>query len=75
MNTSSHAVLYLVGMPLQHSYNIPMPYLSHSYVLFTLDKLIVDNYIIVYLHSGAPRHSMPSLSILHKFYEMVDHRY
>lgn len=52
-----------------------MSHLSRSYVLFTLDKLIVDNYIIVYLHSGAPRHSMPSVSILHKFYEMVDRRY
>jgi len=52
-----------------------MSNLSRSYVLFTLDRLIVDNYIIVYLHSGAPRHSMPSVSILHKFYEMVDRRY
>ena len=48
--------------------------LPHSYVLSVLDKLVVDKYVIVYLHSGAPRHSMPSVAILHKFYKMVDRR-
>ena len=39
-----------------------------------VQRLVVDDYIIVYLHSGAPRHSMPSLSMFHKFYSMVDRR-
>ena len=39
-----------------------------------LDKLIVDSYSIVYLHSGAPRNSMPSIAVLHKFYKNIDRR-
>lgn len=34
----------------------------------------MDDYVIVYLHSGAPQHSMPSVSFFHKFYRTVDHR-
>lgn len=34
----------------------------------------MDNYVIVYLHSGAPQHSMPPVSLLHKFYRIVDRR-
>lgn len=39
-----------------------------------LDKLVMDEYIIVYLHSGAPHNSMPSIRVFHKFYKMVDRR-
>lgn len=34
----------------------------------------MDDYVIVYLHSGAPHHSMPAVSLLHKFYRIVDRR-
>ena len=40
-----------------------------------VQRIVVDDYIIVYLHSGAPRHSMPSIPLFHKFYRMVDRRY
>ncbi len=46
----------------------------HSYVLSVLDKLIVDDYTIVYLHSGAPRNSIPSLPMLHRFYKSIDRK-
>ena len=46
-----------------------------SYVMSVVQGLVVDEYVIIYLHSGAPQHSMPSLSTFHKFYHMVDHRW
>ena len=49
--------------------------ISCSYVLSVLDQLIVDDYTIVYLHSGAPRNSFPSIPVLHRFYKNIDRRY
>ena len=46
-----------------------------SYMMSVVQGLVVDEYVIVYLHSGAPQHSMPSLSTFHAFYHMVDHRW
>ena len=45
-----------------------------SYVLSVVDRLVVDDYTIVYLHSGAPQHSMPSIAVFHKFYKVIDRR-
>jgi hypothetical protein len=45
------------------------------YILSILDKLVVDDYVIVYLHSGAPRNSIPGIQWFHRFYKMVDRRY
>lgn len=44
------------------------------YVLSVVDKLVVDDYVIVYLHSGAPRNSMPGIQWFHRFYRMIDRR-
>jgi hypothetical protein len=44
------------------------------YILSILDKLVVDDYVIVYLHSGAPRNSIPGIQWFHRFYKMVDRR-
>ena len=46
-----------------------------SYVLSVVEKLVVDDYVIVYLHSGAPRNSMPGIQWFHRFYRMIDRRY
>ncbi len=46
-----------------------------SYVLSVVEKLVVDDYVLVYLHSGAPRNSMPGIQWFHKFYRMIDRRY
>ncbi len=46
-----------------------------SYVLSVVDKLVVDDYVLVYMHSGAPRNSMPGLQWFHKFYRMIDRRW
>ncbi len=43
-------------------------------MLSMVDKLIVDDYMIVYFHSGAPRRSMPSAPMLLKLYKMIDRR-
>ena len=60
---------------LPHCYLYPSFSLSHSYVLSVVDKLVVDDYVIVYLHSGAPRNSMPGIQWFHRFYRMIDRRY
>jgi prune family protein 2 len=44
------------------------------YIGSVVQRLVVDDYQLVYLHSGAPQHSMPSFSLLRKFYHMLDHR-
>ncbi|XP_011404648.2 PREDICTED: protein prune homolog [Amphimedon queenslandica] len=44
------------------------------YVLSVVEKLVVDDYVIVYLHSGAPRNSMPGIQWFHRFYRMIDRR-
>ena len=49
-------------------------YVLYSYVMSVLDRIIVDQYMIVYLHSGAPPNSRPSLQLLRRFYELVDRR-
>lgn len=45
-----------------------------SYVLSVVEKLVVDDYVIVYLHSGAPRNSMPGIQWFHRFYRIIDRR-
>ncbi len=46
----------------------------YSYMMSVLERIIVDQYIIVYLHSGAPPNSRPSLQLLRRFYDLVDKR-
>ena len=45
-----------------------------SYVLSVLEQIIVEGYIVVYLHYTTPQNSLPGMSVFHKFYKMVDRR-
>ncbi|XP_063227835.1 uncharacterized protein LOC134533943 isoform X2 [Bacillus rossius redtenbacheri] len=44
------------------------------YVLTTLDQLITEDYVLVYLHGATPRGSMPTFSWLKRCYQMIDRR-
>ncbi|XP_045599400.2 uncharacterized protein [Procambarus clarkii] len=44
------------------------------YVLSTLEQLIADDYILVYLAGGTPRTSVPSFHWLKRAYQMIDRK-
>eukprot|EP00731_Ephydatia_muelleri_P017798 Em0010g896a len=44
------------------------------YILSVLEQIVVDGYIVVYLHYSTPQNSLPGMSVFHKFYKMVDRR-
>ncbi|XP_013781538.1 protein prune homolog 2-like isoform X2 [Limulus polyphemus] len=44
------------------------------YVLSTLDQLIADDYILVYLHGATQRSNMPGFGWLKRCYHMIDRR-
>nr|CAD7596957.1 unnamed protein product [Timema genevievae] len=49
---------------------VPVP----RYVLTTLDELITDDYVLVYLHGATSRGCMPTFSWLKRCYQMIDRR-
>ncbi|KAH7945448.1 hypothetical protein HPB49_010948 [Dermacentor silvarum] len=44
------------------------------YVLSTLDQLVVENYVLIYLHGATERSKMPSFGWLKRCYQMIDRR-
>ncbi|XP_042232083.1 protein prune homolog 2-like isoform X7 [Homarus americanus] len=44
------------------------------YVLTTLDQLIAEDYVLVYLHGATTRGNMPSFAWLKRCYQMIDRR-
>ena len=48
----------------------PLP----RYVLATLDELVSEEYVLVYLHGGASSASSPTFSWLRRAYQLVDRR-
>ncbi|MCL4147299.1 UNVERIFIED_CONTAM: hypothetical protein GTU68_021866 [Idotea baltica] len=44
------------------------------YVLTTLDQLIGEDYVLVYLHGATTRGNMPSFAWLKRCYQMIDRR-
>ncbi|KAG1693479.1 Protein prune 2 [Nymphon striatum] len=44
------------------------------YVLTTLDALVAEDYILVYLHGATQRSNMPSFGWLKRCYQMIDRR-
>ncbi|KAF4522814.1 hypothetical protein B566_EDAN008075 [Ephemera danica] len=49
-------------------------YLPDRYVLTTLDQLVAENYVLVYLHGATARSCMPSFGWLKRCYHMIDRR-
>ncbi|XP_065578138.1 protein prune homolog 2-like isoform X2 [Artemia franciscana] len=44
------------------------------YVLITLDALVAEDYILVYLHGATPRSCMPTMGWIRRCYQLVDRR-
>ncbi|XP_076045091.1 protein prune homolog 2-like [Oratosquilla oratoria] len=44
------------------------------YVLTTLDQLIAEDYVLLYLHGATTRANMPSFAWLKRCYQMIDRR-
>ncbi|XP_077562473.1 uncharacterized protein LOC144178467 isoform X4 [Haemaphysalis longicornis] len=44
------------------------------YVLSTLDQLVAENYVLLYLHGATERSKMPSFGWLKRCYQMIDRR-
>ncbi|CAM1313122.1 ARF4 (predicted) [Pycnogonum litorale] len=44
------------------------------YVLTTLDTLVAEDYILIYLHGATQRSNMPSFGWLKRCYQMIDRR-
>ncbi|XP_060083778.1 protein prune homolog 2-like [Ylistrum balloti] len=57
----------------QKDYNYIMDNLF-LYVVSTLERLVAEDYMIVYFHGATPRRQMPSFSWLKKCYQMIDRR-
>ncbi|KAJ0170120.1 hypothetical protein K1T71_014048 [Dendrolimus kikuchii] len=44
------------------------------YVIWTLERLVTEEYILVYLHGSAGRRRLPSFHWLHECYKLIDRR-
>lgn len=48
---------------------------SHTrYVVKTLEQLVTDDYVLVYMHGGASRHNAPQFTWLKSCYQLLDRR-
>lgn len=45
------------------------------YVVSSLEMLVAEDYLIIYMNGGTPRSKMPGISWLKKCYQMIDRRY
>ncbi|XP_037296084.1 protein prune homolog 2-like isoform X1 [Manduca sexta] len=44
------------------------------YVIWTLERLVTDEYVLVYLHGSAGRRRLPTFHWLHECYKLIDRR-
>ncbi|XP_034838576.1 protein prune homolog 2 isoform X1 [Maniola hyperantus] len=44
------------------------------YVMWSLERLVTDEYILIYLHGSAGRRRLPTIPWLHECYKLVDRR-
>lgn len=44
------------------------------YVIVTLDELVAEDYVLIYLHGATERSNMPSFGWLKRCYQMIDRR-
>lgn len=51
-----------------------VPSLSHRYVIKTLEQFVTEDYILIYLHGGSNRSTVPPLPWLKKCYHLLDRR-
>lgn len=49
--------------------------LSYRYVVSSLEMLVAEDYLIIYMNGATPRSKMPGISWLKKCYQMIDRRW
>ncbi|KAK7080480.1 Protein prune 2 [Halocaridina rubra] len=77
LGENQHAVIVICACQLpdrsRRDYNYVMDNLF-LYVLSTLEQLIADDYILVYLAGGTPKSHMPTFHWLKRAYQMIDRK-
>lgn len=66
----SNASVHSLPLPLNHT---EPPTLR--YVVSSLEMLVAEDYLIIYMNGGTPRSKMPGIGWLKKCYQMIDRRY
>ncbi|KAF8786403.1 protein prune homolog 2-like isoform X2 [Argiope bruennichi] len=76
-NSSGHAIIIFSACYLPDRSRKDYEYVMDNlflYVITTLDELVADDYILVYLHGATERSNMPSFGWLKRCYQMIDRR-
>ncbi|XP_068217354.1 uncharacterized protein [Palaemon carinicauda] len=77
LGDTQHAVIVICACQLpdrsRRDYNYVMDNLF-LYVLSTLEQLIADDYVLVYLAGGTPKSHMPNFHWLKRAYQMIDRK-
>lgn len=78
LNAGSHnAIIVFSACFLPHHGRVDYNYVMDNlffYVLLTLDQLVTEDYVLVYLHGGTAKDCMPTFSWLKRCYQMIDRR-
>ncbi|XP_075224606.1 protein prune homolog 2 [Lycorma delicatula] len=78
LNAGSHnAIIVFSACFLPHHGRVDYNYVMDNlffYVLSTLDQLITEDYVLVYLHGGTAKDCMPTFSWLKRCYQMIDRK-
>lgn len=75
-SSSSCLPIHLTEIP-----QLTPPLLNHThpptlrYVVSSLEMLVAEDYLIIYMNGGTPRSKMPGIGWLKKCYQMIDRRY
>lgn len=62
------------GLPNSAPVSVPPPTPVSRYVISSLELLVAEDYMIVYLNGATPRRRMPGIGWLKKCYQMIDRR-
>lgn len=74
---SGAAIIVFSACHLPHSARVDYNYVMDNlflYVLWTLERLVTDDYVLVYLHGSASKSRMPTFHWLHECYKLIDRR-
>lgn len=74
---SHNAIIVFSACFLPHHSRVDYSYVMDNlfcYIVSTLEQLVTDDYVLVYLHGGTAKNCMPSFVWLKRCYQMIDRR-
>ncbi len=78
LNTGCHnAIITFSACFLPHKSRVDYNYVMDNlffYILYTLNQLVTDDYVLVYLHGGTAKDCIPKFSWLKRCYRMIDRK-